>query len=114
MKHEIKKISKILDELVTFCFKHGTNNMNISVENGETFFKIKIHTDNIDCDNKRVKLLKDLLNMPRQTEIEEYYWELAGENDHDTELSLVGMMVDEAEVEFQDTALTITLYRNKQ
>lgn len=113
MKHEIKKISKILDELVTFCFKHGTNKMDISVENSKDFFKVELHTDNIDCDNKRVKLLKNLLNSPRQTEIEEYYWELAGENDHDTELSLVGIMVDEAEVVFEGTALTITLYRYK-
>lgn len=113
MKHEIKRISKILDELITFCFLHGTNNMNISLENHKDYFKIHLESDNIDCNDIRVKQLKEFLDYPRQSEVEEYYWELAGECDSDTELTLVGMMVDKAEVSFDGTSLSITLYRNK-
>lgn len=113
MKHEVKKISKILDELVTFCLLHGTNTMNIAIENHKDFFKLQIQGDSIDCNDKRVKKLKNLLTSPRQTEIEEYYWELAGENDHDTELSLVGAMIDKAEIEFCEDNFAITLYRYK-
>ncbi|MTI49734.1 MAG: hypothetical protein FH761_18030 [Firmicutes bacterium] len=113
MKHEVKKISKIIDELVTFCLLHGTNSMNISIENSEEYFKISISGDSIDCKDKRVKKLKQLLSGPRQTEIEEYYWELAGENDRDTELCLVGAMIDKAEVNYDEKDLSITLYRYK-
>lgn len=114
MRHEIKRISKILDELITFCFLHGTKIMNISLENQEEYFKIHLESDNIDCNDVRVKELKKLLNYPRQEEVEEYYWELAGECDTDTELTLVGMMVDKAEVNFYGTSLAITLYRCKE
>ncbi|EOC99666.1 hypothetical protein [Caldisalinibacter kiritimatiensis] len=111
MKHEIKRISKILDELVTFCFLHGTNEMNVNIENHNEYFKISFVIDNIDCTDRRVQELKKLLNSPRQEEIEEYYWELAGECDSDTEFTLVGAMVDRAEVEFKGTSLYLTLYR---
>ena len=113
MKHEIRRISKILDELITFCFLHGTKDMDISIKNHEDYFKIKINTDTIDCSDEKVIRLKELLDYPRQEEMEEYYWELAGECDFDTELSLVGMMVDKAEVHFEGSSLSITLYRNK-
>jgi len=113
MKHEVKKISKILDELITFSFNHGTNKMHIEIEDHNEYFKIELQSNNIDCNDKRVNLLDDLLNCPRQPEIEEYYWELTGECDRDTELSLVGIMVDKAEVEFKGSALRITLYRYK-
>ncbi|RKD34203.1 hypothetical protein [Thermohalobacter berrensis] len=113
MKHEMKRISKILDELITFCFLHGTKKMDLSLEDNEDYFKIHLEIDNIDCNDERVKLLKDLLNYPRQQEMEEYYWELAGECDRDTELTLVGIMTDKAEVEFKGTSLYITLYRYK-
>jgi hypothetical protein len=113
MKHEVKRISKILDEIITFCFLHGTKNMQVNIENHDEYFKIHFESDNIDCNDIRVKQLKDLLNCPRQEEIEEYYWELAGECDRDTELSLVGVMVDKAEVNFKGSSLSITLYRYK-
>jgi len=113
VKHEIKKVSKILDELITFCFLHGTNNMDISLENTKEHFKIKLVSDNIDCSDARVQKLNDLLNEPRHQEMEEHYWELTGESDHDTELCLVGMMVDKAIVEFNGSSLSIVLYRNK-
>lgn len=113
MKHEIKKVSRILDELVTFCLNHGTENMKMSLESQEDCYKIQLEIDTIDCTDKRVKKLKKFLEGPRQTEIEEYYWELAGENDHDDELFLIGAMVDKAEVTFNGNALSIVLYRKK-
>lgn len=113
MKHEIKKISKILDEIITFAFHHGTDKMNISIENNSEYFKIQIDVDNVDYTDKKVKQLKQLLSTPRQPECEEYYWELTGECDTDTELSLVGIMTDIAEVNFKGDSLNITLYRYK-
>lgn len=114
MKHEVRRISKILDELITFCFLHGTKKMNIDIEDNGESFKIHLHSDNIDCDDIKVKKLKEFLSYPRQPEVEEYYWELTGECDRDTELSLVGIMTDKAVVKFEGTSLHITLYRKKQ
>ena len=113
MNRDIKKISKILDEIITFAFLHGTDKMNISIENQDELYKIHIEANNLDCTDRRVQQLSQLLDTPRQPEVEEYYWELTGECDTDTELCLVGIMVDKAEVKFNGNALTITLYRYK-
>lgn len=113
MNHEIKKISKIIDELATFCLLHGAKLMNMSIENNEDYFKITLDIDNIDSTNKRVKRLEELLNCPRQSEMEEFYWELTGESDHDSELSMVGMMVDKAKLEYVGNSLKMILYRYK-
>ncbi|MBS4538260.1 hypothetical protein GOQ27_07280 [Clostridium sp. D2Q-11] len=113
MNHEIKKISKIIDELSTFCLLHGAKLMNMSVENNKDHFKIILEMDNLDYSNKKVSRLEKLLNCPRQAEMEEFYWELTGESDHDSELSIVGMMVDKADIVFEENSLKLTLYRYK-
>jgi len=111
LNHEIKKISKIIDELSTFCLLHGAKLMNMSVENNKDHFKIILEMDNLDYSNKKVSRLEKLLNCPRQAE--EFYWELTGESDHDSELSIVGMMVDKADIVFEENSLKLTLYRYK-
>lgn len=113
MKHEIKKVSKIIDEISTFCLKHGANTISMKVENKKKFFKLTFDMDCMDYKDKKVMVLKRLLSVPRQTEMEEFYWELTGESDHDTELSMVGMMVDEVEFIPKGESLRIILYRNK-
>lgn len=114
MKHEVKKVSKIVDELIEFCFLHATEKVSVTVENKEDRFEILAHSDNVNCSNEKVERLKELLNVQRQNEIEEYYWQLAGEDEHNGEFSLVGMMVDEAEVKFTCPSLTIKLVRYKR
>ncbi|NBI05484.1 hypothetical protein [Senegalia massiliensis] len=113
MKHDIKKISKIIDELTTFCLIHGANNINMNVENSKEYFKISFYVDCLDYKDKRVSRLERLLNVPRQTEMEEFYWELTGESDHDSELSIVGMMIDKVEFIHENESLKIILYRYK-
>jgi len=50
--------------------------------------------------------------MPRRHDIEEYYWELTGDDDLDTELSLVGMMVDDVVIDYKNNKdLIINLKR---
>ena len=45
--------------------------------------------------------------------MEEYYWELSGNYDMDTELTLVGMMTDDAKVYYDNEKVTIFLVRYK-
>ncbi|QGU96597.1 hypothetical protein GOM49_17225 [Clostridium bovifaecis] len=114
MRHEVKKVSKIVDELIEFCFLHSTEKVNVTVENKKDRFEIIAHSDNVNCSDEKVERLKELLSVQRQNEIEEYYWQLAGEDEHNGEFSLVGMMVDEAEVKFTCPSLTIKLVRYKK
>ncbi|WP_186429828.1 hypothetical protein [Clostridium sp. BSD9I1] len=113
MKNELKKISKIVQELMDFCLLNGALNLNISLSNTENFFEIIAHSYNVTSSNQEISNLKQILNLKRQREIEEYYWQLAGSDEGTDQLSLIGMMIDEAEVEFSPPNLTIKLIRYK-
>lgn len=113
MNIEIKKITKILSEMVTFAMLGDAGKVNVSIENNEDMYKLLINAIDVKCTNKSVDNLRELLNAPRQKAAEEYYWELAGDNDTTTELALVGMMTDKAKVNYEDNNLLIELHRYK-
>lgn len=112
MHHEVKKISKIVDELMTFFLKEDTNEVdfNIKRESGKSIISITDY--NTRFDDESIEQISETLNVQRQLEIEAYYWQLCGETDCDDELLLVGAMVDEAYVEKNNGNLVIRLVRN--
>jgi hypothetical protein len=114
MKHEVQKISRIVDEIINFCFLNSSQKVNISIESTDDTFIIIAESDRIDRSAKKIEQIKELLNVQRQTEMEEYYWQLAGEDIKGGELNLVGMMVDEVDIEFKPPALKIKLVRYKK
>ena len=113
MKHNKKRISKIVDELINYLFSIGATDININIQERSEEYKIIITSNYKEGkDNKINKLIK-ALNAPKIEEIEEYYWELAGESDVGSELHLIGMMVDKAEVSVIDQVLKLDISRNK-
>ena len=62
--------------------------------------------------DKNFNILKDSLCVPRQHEIEEYYWNLIGENETGSQISLVGMMIDKCNISFEKNILRLEIYRN--
>ncbi|GAB6101929.1 hypothetical protein JCM16138_11520 [Thermococcus atlanticus] len=113
MDEEPKKVAKIVDELVTFCLYHGARRMSIHITDDGEGFMIHLHVEGIDRDDPLARELLKLLSLPKHAEISEYYWTLMGEVEEDSELSLVGMMTDRAEIEFEGNSLRLLLYRKK-
>lgn len=114
MKHDKLKISRISEELLNYLLLHGSDDISINVKQESEFNKIKVVSRNINITKEELERIKKKLTIEKHEEIEEYYWCLAGESDVDTELSLVGMMVDKAEVIYDENGtLEIVLYRNK-
>lgn len=111
MRHEVKKISRIVDELTTMLLKDDTNEVDFKIKMDPTQTVISIVDYHSRCDEKMIERLRDALSIERQHEMEEYYWQLAGESDCDDELTLVGAMIDEAKVEMIDGNLTMELIR---
>ncbi len=111
MKHEIKKICKIVDEMTTLLLKDDTETVEfkISREGDKTIISI------IDYNTKYTQIdIDDLLscfNVQRQREVEEYYWQLVGESDEDSELTIIGVMVDDAKIELKNNNMYIELTR---
>lgn len=113
MSHEKLRVSKIIDELLNYFLNIGCTDINIRVKNLGEHFEIVVDVKKECIGNKEYCKLKKLLMLGKQEEMEEYYWALAGECNVDTELSIVGMMVDKVKIEEMGDDIKITLIRNK-
>lgn len=111
MKYEVHKISKIVEEIIDFYYSHSSKNVDISIKDTSDSFIIEFQSDKIVSTSDKIDKFRELLNVQRQREMEEYYWQLAGNDLEGEEYNLVGMMVDKAEVEFKDPSLKVKLVR---
>jgi len=112
MQHEVKKISRIVDELTTFFLKEDTDEVGFRIKKSPDKTVIELVDYNTHFNEESINEIREVLNVQRQIEIEAYYWQLAGETDLGEELLLIGTMVDEAIVEKVDGNLNIKLIRN--
>ena len=113
MRHEVKKICKIVDELTTLLLKEDTDEVDFKIKKTETETVIHIIDYNTKYTEAEVDELRMCFNVQRQHEVEEYYWQLVGESDNDSELTVIGAMIDEADIELKDGNLYMTLKREK-
>ena len=113
MRHEIKKIAKMVDELTTFFMGHHPKSLNIKIQDLPDKEIIKVEAEKLDHQEECISDLKQFLSYPRECEMEEYYWELAGETDSSEELGLVGTMIDEATIGYDEEKVVVELIRNK-
>lgn len=111
MRHEIKKISRIVDELTTLFLRKDTKEIDIKIRLEADRTVINIVDYGTHYDDAFIDKFCKTLNRQRQAEIEEYYWQLAGEIDQGDELLLISAMIDSARVEKKDGNLCIELVR---
>lgn len=111
MQHEVKKISRIVDELTTFFLKEDTNEIEFKIKREIDRTIIDIVDYNTHFDEDSIREISEILNVQRQIEIEAYYWQLAGETDSGEELLLIGTMIDQAIVKKENGNLIIKLIR---
>lgn len=116
MIHEEEKIAKILEELTMYFFALGATHITSGIvkEEGQTVitFRGNYHPDNKD----KLSCIEKYLNEPKNDGIEDIYWELAGSGDpgETSQLLLVGMMIDRAEIEFEEQYLSLKVYRKNK
>ena len=111
MRHEIKKICKIVDELTTLLLKEDTDEVDFKIKRTSKETKIYITDYNTKYTAEDIEELSMCLNVQRQHEVEEYYWQLVGECDNDSELTVIGAMIDDAIVEIKDGNMYMILRR---
>lgn len=111
MKFKVEKNIKIINELITYFYKLGSLDVHVdlSTDNINSYFTIYGEVESISKDE--LDSLATILNTPRQHEIEHYYWNLSGECEFDSELSLVGMMINTAKISYTEKILKIRLTR---
>lgn len=113
MTHEEKKVAKIVEELTMFFFTVGADEI-------ETKIKRDDHTDiiwvsaNYDEEYKdELSYLEEYLNKEKNNGLEDIYWELAGSGDpgESSQLLLIGMMIDKAEISITDSRIEVKMYK---
>jgi len=111
LKVEFEKNMLIASELLSYSHLKGATeyHLDVKVTSKGTVFIIKAFPASIT--DEEMELLLKRLNAPRQREMEQNYWGLSGESEITSELLLVGMMIDEAEVTHEDGVLTVCLQR---
>ncbi|MCL2253396.1 MAG: hypothetical protein FWC09_03050 [Lachnospiraceae bacterium] len=111
MKIEFEKTMLLSGELLSYCHKKGAKNyqLNITEEADAMLFTIKAFPTHIS--EEKLERLKNKLNTPRNREIEQDFWGLSGESESGSEMTLVGMMCDEAHIEYDCNELSIMIKR---
>lgn len=113
MIHERKKVTKIVEELTIFFFSMGATKMYSDIEYDGSSVHITFRS-NFETENRdQVADLEKYLNEPKNPGMEDIYWELAGSGDpgESSQLLLLGMMIDRAEINLKETEVELQLYK---
>ncbi|MGH4122253.1 MAG: hypothetical protein ACREV6_04920 [Clostridium sp.] len=102
MKHTHQRNIKIVNELMGYCYNHGSENVHIDISKEDEKVIIFIRAQISTISKEDLELLERSLTAQRCHEMEEYYWNLTGDSDSYSELTLVGMMIDEAHIIYVD------------
>lgn len=113
MIENIKKITKIVDEITTHLMIHNSKEIEVKIIDSEEHTLIVFNVKNIDLVREEIDALEYSLSIPRQEDVEEYYWQLNGSGETEIELDLIGMLVDTYTLEIEENNLKLELFRNK-
>lgn len=116
MRHEEKKVAKIVEELTMYFFSIGGDKISSSIEKSAAGEKITFRA-NYDLQYEdSIQYLEECLNEEKNEGMEDIYWELAGSGDpgESSQLILIGMMIDSHEVHRYGNEVEIIMYKNKE
>ncbi|MBR4879498.1 MAG: hypothetical protein IKU13_06670 [Clostridia bacterium] len=113
MTHERKKLTKITEELMLFFYGIGGNDItfNVKLKGDDAVITLE---SNFDVKYKHaVEDMDRLLNSEHDYGVEDIYWELmgSGEPGETSQLLLVGMLVDKADVTVNGDHVKVVMYK---
>lgn len=115
MTHEEKKTAKIVEELTMFFFALDATYINTRIERQRDWTVITLEADFNPAYLDKLTDLNQYLNGQKNDGMGDIYWELAGSGGpgETSQLLLVGMMIDHAEVDLKDDLVKLVLYRKR-
>jgi signal transduction histidine kinase len=93
-----RRIRGIVDELVANALNAGASTVDVQVKSQSDYFEIRVDDNGKGMNLEQAREVEQLLQQPRRGELEEYYGDLVGVSGFGSGLTIVGMLVDEAEV----------------
>lgn len=114
MTHEEKKTAKIVEEMTMFFFALEATYIDTRIERKEKQVQISVEADFNPAYANKLTQLDLYLNGQKNDGMEDIYWELAGSGDpgETSQLLLIGMMIDRAEISIQENRVALTLFRS--
>lgn len=113
MVHVEKKVAKIVEELTVYFFALGADTIESKIHRQGKQAVISFLANYRPEYAGRLKHLDRYLNGPKNDGIEDVYWELAGSGDpgETSQLLLVGMMIDRANIRMEEGYVIMDLYK---
>ena len=115
MSLELEKGMRMLGDLASYCYYEGANEFEMRLKHKKgSATEIRLSCTPAGMNSAKLDSIRRMLQVPRQREVEQNFWELSGEMDFEGEIVLAGVMSDRAEIEYEGGRLTITLYRDNK
>lgn len=112
-KRDTKVVSRIVDELTNHYLDREASKVEVTVENLEEQFVITFQVYDVSYTDDEIEEMSMLLNIPRDESVEAYYWTLMGESSDESKLNLLGIMIDNVEINYTNGYLSLNAYRLK-
>lgn len=108
-----RKMSHIIDELYTAMFRAGGKDVDLHLSKEERGLRLRVTSDYMPEHRRDMERMAEMLQPElRNPALVEAYWELAGGDQYtsDSEMNLVGQMLDDAKVEIGDSKVEMDLF----
>lgn len=108
-----RKMSHIIDEVYTALFRAGGETVDMELRKEAEGLRLRVRGDFAPENRRAMERMAEMLRpVVRNPALVETYWELAGGDQYtsDSELSLVGQMLDSARVEVREAEVEMELY----
>ena len=108
-----RKMSHVIDELYTTLFRAGATEVNLHLVKETDGIRLLVKSNNSGEHRHAMETMARMLQPEvRNPALVEEFWELAGGDQYtsDSELALVGQMVDESTVTLEGNHISMELY----
>jgi hypothetical protein len=113
MRYEVKKITKMIDEVLTFFIYNYNSCAKVDLMCQIDGYQIKFEFPGLQISDEELSRIKKLLKAKRDPSLTNYYWQLTGEIEDDCELPLVALMADHTEIIQNESGVMLTILRKK-
>lgn len=110
-KQERRVIAQIIEELTLFLLFHGYTGFKIEFQSDEKQEIYVIHVPHMR--EELISRIQTQIDQPREEAFEQTYFELLGELDSKEDLDLLGIFIDEMDVNHDKDSVSLKLIRKK-
>jgi hypothetical protein len=117
MNATARKMTKVIDELIVFFISAGSGGVRIDLEKQQDGYELSLESNYDPAQRKKIDDLDRFFNNAQRNEgLEEFFWQLAGVSGlgQDTELHLIGQMVECRKLEIKDDSVSLVLYKARE